>query len=92
MKGYNQQQGVDFNESFAPVAKFTTLRTIISLAAQNDWKLRQFDVSTTFLHAPLEEEIYMHFPVGEEQYGPDGELLVAKLTKSPYGLKQAPRN
>jgi hypothetical protein len=92
VKGYSQQYGVNYTDSFAPVAKFTTLRTILSLAAQNRWKLRQFDVATAFLYAPLEEEIYMHFPAGEEEYSATGELLVVKLLKSLYGLKQAPRN
>ena len=92
VKGFKQKHGVDYTDTFAPVAKFTTLRTILALAAQNGWELRQFDVATAFLYADLEEEIYMTFPPGEEEYTADGEPMVALLLKSLYGLKQAPRN
>ena len=84
----------DFTEGelFAPTAKFTSLRTMIALAAANGWELRQFDVETAFLYAPLEEEIYVSPPAGFEEYDGEGRELVWKLKKSLYGLRQSPRN
>jgi hypothetical protein len=92
VKGCAQKSGRDYEELFAPVAKFTSLRCMISLAAGNDWDLRQFDIETAFLYAPLEEELYMKQPAGFEKCGPDGKPLIWRLKKSLYGLKQAPRN
>lgn len=92
VKGYAQKHGEDFYDVFAPVARFPSLRILLALAAANDWQLRQFDVTTAFLYAPLQEEIYMQQPPGYERAGPNGEAMVCKLKKSLYGLKQAPRN
>lgn len=58
-KGYAQFEGLDYNETFAPVAKFDSIRAILSLAAINDWELQQMDVKTAFLHGELDEDIYM---------------------------------
>jgi len=89
-KGYSQVQGVDYNETFAPVARFTTIRAILSLSAVFDLELHQMDVKTAFLNGDLREEIYMTQPEGFVTKGK--EHLVCKLRKSLYGLKQAPRS
>jgi len=89
VKGYEQRAGVDYTDVFAPVVKLTTIRTVLSIVAVRDLHLEQMDVKTTFLHGDLEEEIYMHQPVGFEERGK--ESLVCRLRKSLYGLKQAPR-
>ena len=88
-RGFSQVQGVDFNETFAPVAKFTTIRCIVALGASLDLEMHQMDVKTAFLNGDLEEDIYMEQPKGFVQRG--HEHLVCKLTKSLYGLKQASR-
>lgn len=88
-KGYTQTYGIDFQETFSPVAKLNTIRVILSIAANLEWPLHQFDVKNAFLHGDLEEEIYMDIPPGfchEE-----GEKKVCKLNKALYGLKQSPR-
>jgi hypothetical protein len=84
-KGFTQTYGVDYSETFAPVAKMNTVRVILSLAATYDWNLHQFDVKNAFLHGELEEEIYMNVPPG---YGEHATVnTVCKLKKALYGLK-----
>ncbi len=87
-RGFTQTFGVDYNETFAPVAKFVSIRCILALAAIEDMEIHQMDVKTTFLNGDLEEEIYMEQPEG---FTHEGEHLVCKLHKSLYGLKQFPR-
>jgi hypothetical protein len=84
-----QSYGVDYNEAFAPVAKFTSIRCILVLATLEDMEIHQMDVKMAFLNGELEEEIYMEQPQGFVHQG--GEHLVCKLHKSFYGLKQFPR-
>ena len=91
-KGFTQVDGVDYNETFAPVVKFTTIRTMLATAAIRNYRVCQLDISTAYLHADIEEEIYMEQPEGYEVTGENGEYLVCKLNKSIYGLKQAGRN
>ncbi len=88
-KGYSQVAGVDFDETFAPVAKFITIRCILAIGAAMDWEIHQMDVKTAFLNGVLEVEIYMDQPEGFVQKGK--EHLVCKLKKALYGLKQSPR-
>lgn len=88
-RGFTQQEGVDYSETFAPVAKFQTLRTLLALAAHADLELHQLDVKTAFLHGLLEEDIYMNQPPGFAEPGSKGK--VCKLLKTIYGLKQSPR-
>ncbi|CAL2266073.1 unnamed protein product [Prunus armeniaca] len=76
-------------ETFDLVAKLNTVRVLLSLAANHDWPLLQFDVKNVFLHGDLKEEIYMNPPPGIPVTSKEG--MVCKLRKSLYGLKQSPR-
>lgn len=88
-KGFTQTYGVDYQETFAPVAKINTIRILLSLAVNLDWSLHQLDVKNAFLNGDLEEDVFMCVPPGFERiYGKD---KVCKLKKSLYGLKQSPR-
>ncbi|KAJ4700915.1 Retrovirus-related Pol polyprotein from transposon TNT 1-94 [Melia azedarach] len=87
--GFTQTYGVDYQETFAPVAKLNTVRVLISLAVNNDWPLQQLDVKNAFLNGDLTEEVYMTVPPGIENDYNSGK--VCKLKKSLYGLKQSPR-
>jgi hypothetical protein len=61
-KGYSQQQGVDYNETFALVARLDTIRTLITLAGQNGWLLYQLDVKSVFLNGEFKQEVYVEQP------------------------------
>ncbi|CAL8152273.1 unnamed protein product [Prunus armeniaca] len=87
-KGYTQTYGIDYEETFAPVAKLNTVRVLLSLAANLDWPLHQFDVKSAFLHGELTEEVYMDIPPG---YNTTQTGTVCRLRKALYGLKQSPR-
>ncbi|KAK1441129.1 hypothetical protein QVD17_06967 [Tagetes erecta] len=87
-KGYSQKEGIDFDETFSPVVKMVTVRTVFSLAVQNSWPLYQLDVDNAFLYGHLNEEVYMKPPEG---YYSHNETRVCKLKRSLYGLKQASR-
>ena len=85
--GYSQVPGLDFNETYAPVVSKQSLRTLFALASVEQWNIFQMDVKTAFLHAPLQEDIFIEACDGMQV--PKGTIL--KLMKSLYGLKQAPR-
>ena len=87
--GYSQQQGIDFTEVFAPVARMDTVRLILALAACRGWTIFQLDVKSAFLHGELNEDVYIDQPKGYIKKG--SEHKVYKLHKTLYGLKQAPR-
>ena len=88
-KGYTQKEGEDFFDTYSPVARLTTIRVLLSLAASHGLLVHQMDVKTAFLNGELEEEIYMDQPDGFVANGQEG--MVCKLLKSLYGLKQAPK-
>jgi hypothetical protein len=86
---FSQTYGVDYDETFSPVARFESIRTVIALSVQRGLKLHQLDVTAAFLNGELEDEVYMKQPEGFEVKGK--EYLVCKLNKSLYGLKQSSR-
>lgn len=88
-QGFSQQHGYDYDETFSPVIRFESVRTLIALAAQQGLKLHQMDVTAAFLNGKLDEEVYMKQPEGFVIQGK--EELVCKLKHSIYGLKQSPR-
>ena len=88
VKGYTQQEGIDYTETFSPVGKKVTLRILLSIAATNDWDCWHLDIATAFLHEKVDTDLYMKVPDGVQSEGDD---FVCKLVKSLYGLKQAPR-
>jgi hypothetical protein len=87
--GFSQKEGINYDEIFAPVARYTSMRIIISLASIFDWKLHQMDVKTVFLNSEAEQEVYIEQPEGFVIHGKESH--VCKLKKDLYGLKQAPR-
>ena len=89
-KGYTQQEGVDYEETFSPVAMLKSIRILLSIAACLDYEIYQMDVKTAFLNGYLEESIYMVQPEGFITKGQ--EQKVCKLKRSIYGLKQAFRS
>jgi len=99
IKGYQQVAGIDFDDTFAPVAKLVSFRLLIAIAAYYGWPLEQMDVITAFLNPPVTEELYMEPPEGVEWLGSvsagSSDLAltgkVCRLRKALYGLKQAPR-
>lgn len=89
VKGYAQVPGIDYGDTFAPVARHDTVRLLIALAAQNKWKIFHLDIKSAFLNGNLEEEIFVEQPEGFEIAGCKDHVY--KLNKALYGLKQAPR-
>ena len=85
-KGFTQEYEIDYEETFAPVAHFTSVKSLIVVAAIQRWEFFQMDVKNAFLNGELTEEVYMHRPPGYRN-PPD---QVCKLRRALYGLKQAP--
>lgn len=88
-QGYSQRQGLDYEETFSPVVRFESVRTVVSLAISEKMKLHQMDVKTAFLNGELTEDVFMKQPEGFIK--PGKENLVCRLKRSIYGLKQSPR-
>ncbi|RVW69978.1 Retrovirus-related Pol polyprotein from transposon RE1 [Vitis vinifera] len=88
-RGFTQSYGIDYQETFAPVAKLNTIRILLSLAVNQDWCLQQLDIKNAFLNGDLEEEVYMEILPGFEESMAKNQ--VCKLQKSLYDLKQSPR-
>ena len=89
-KGYTQKEGIDYDETFSPVAMLKSIRILLSIAAYYDYEIWQMDVKTAFLNGNLEEEIYMLQPEGF--LTKNQKHMVCKLKRSIYGLKQASRS
>ncbi|KAJ9544405.1 hypothetical protein OSB04_024112 [Centaurea solstitialis] len=88
-QGFSQQPGLDFDDTFSPVVKPATIRTVLSISISRNWPIHQLDVKTAFLHGDLTETVYMRQPPGYVNSSfPDH---VCRLRKDLYGLKQAPR-
>jgi hypothetical protein len=88
-KGFKQRLGIDYDDTFSPVVKTATIRLILSLTASQRWNLHQLDVQNVFLHAILEEEVYMK--QSSDFVSKEFPSYHCKLDKVLYGLKQAPR-
>ena len=89
VRGFSQQHGLDYDETFSSVVKPTTIHTILSLAVSIDWPIHQLDVKNAFLHGTLNEVVYCQHPPGFVDLARPNYLC--KLNKALYGLKQVPR-
>nr|GEV01064.1 retrovirus-related Pol polyprotein from transposon TNT 1-94 [Tanacetum cinerariifolium] len=89
VKGYSQIACIDFGDTFAPVARHDTIKLLIAIVAQRNWKIHHLDVKSAFLNGELEEEVYVKQHEGFEVVGQDEKVY--RLYKALYGLKQAPR-
>jgi hypothetical protein len=88
LRGFSPHPSIDFDETFSPVVKPATVRTVLSLALSRNWPIHQLDVNNTFLHGTLSETVYCSQPSGfTDAVHPD---FVCRLNRSLYGLKQAP--
>lgn len=89
-KGFQQTPGLDFDETFSPVIKASTVGVILSIAVQYNWEIRRMDINNAFLNGDLKETVFMRQPEGfVDDTRPQH---VCRLTKAIYGLKQAPRS
>lgn len=88
-KGFHQEKGVDFFETYSPVVRLTTIRVVLILAISYDWPIHQLDVQNTFLHSDLQETIFMQQSPGFIHA--TKPTHVCRISKAIYGLKQSPR-
>ena len=84
-RGFSWKEGIDYEETFAPVARYTSIRSILALATVMKWKIHQMDVKTAFLNGVVEEEVYVEKPLGFETH--DRVSHVCRLKKALYSLK-----
>ena len=87
-KGFSQRQGIDYEETFAPTTKMSTIILVLAMAVLFGWKVHQMDIKSAFLNGDLHEEIYITQPPGFKVVAKEQVLI---LVKALYGLKQAPR-
>eukprot|EP00253_Pinus_taeda_P024356 PITA_24356 len=88
-KGYAKKEGINYEETFTPVARYTFIRSVISLSTLMGWEIHQMDVKATILNGVIEEEVYIEQLKGFETH--EKRTHVCRLKKALYGLKQAPR-
>ena len=88
-KGYSQEKGINYTETFAPVIKHQSLRLLLAIVANESLLVHHIDISTAFLYGELDDEVYIEIPEGLDRRFQKGHVL--KLNKALYGLKQAPR-
>jgi hypothetical protein len=88
-RGFSQKEGVDYEENFSPMTRYTSIRIVISLTLVMKWKIHHMDVKKTFLNGVIEEEVYIEKPQGFEVHGRKSH--VCRLKEDLYGLKQVPR-
>jgi hypothetical protein len=88
-RGLSQKEGVDYEDTFAHVETYTSIRTVLAIVAGKKWKIHQREVKTTFLNGEIEDEVYVEKPQGFETH--DSQSHVCRLKKALYGLKQSPR-
>ena len=88
-RGFSQVEGIDYDETFSPVERYSYFRSMLALSTHIGWKIHQMDVKTAFLNGEIEEEVYIEQPEGFETF--DHESHVCRLKRALYGLKQEPR-
>ena len=88
-KGFSQVEGIDYDQTFSPTVRFESIRQMVALGTSRGMHMHQMDVTTAFLYAPLEEEVFMEQPEGTVEEGNEGKVM--RLLKCLYGLKQSPR-
>ena len=88
-KGFSQKEGIDQEEKFSLVARYTSIQVVISFVAQMGWQIHKMDVKTTFLNSELKEEVYIEQPEGFVAH--NKETHVCRLKKALYKIKKAPR-
>ena len=91
VRGFEQVEGVNYQETFAAVARADSYRILLAIATLLDWDIEQVDIDAAFLHRPIDSEIYLEIPTGSLPDLPDGRVMVCRLLRSLYGLKQAPK-
>ena len=88
-KGFSQNEGIDYEETLAPVARYSSIRTIISLATEMGWRVHQMDIKTAFFNGMIQEEVFIEQP---EAFDVENrETHVCRLQRALYGLKQTPQ-
>jgi Reverse transcriptase (RNA-dependent DNA polymerase) len=91
VRGFEQVEGIDYQETFAAVARAQSYRILLAIATLLDWDIEQVDIDTAFLYGDIDSEVYVEIPGGPFTDLPDGKTMVCHLLKSLYGLKQAPK-